>query len=104
MRSRYSAYCLGAYGEYLVQTWLTAVELGYRAADFDKEAKQTVQWQKLEVLKTTQKGNLGTVEFKAYYLPLSFIKGEGRGEDLKVHHEKSLFKRIDGRWFYVEAL
>jgi SEC-C motif domain protein len=116
MRSRYSAYCLGHYGEYLVRTWLTAVELGYSAADFNKEPEQKVRWQKLEIVKSTQKGNLGTVEFKAYFVEsnsLSFVKGEGRGEDLqkggrgedlKVHHERSLFKRIDGRWFYVEPL
>ena len=28
----------------------------------------------------------------------------GESEDLKVHHEKSLFKRIEGVWYYVEAM
>lgn len=98
MRSRYSAHALlgdgkRTYGDYLVRTWLTAVELGYSAADF---SPQPVQWQRLEILGRSQKGNLGTVEFKAYYAD--------SGEEVKVHHEKSLFKRIDGQWYYVEAI
>lgn len=91
MRSRYTAYTLGDRGDYLVRTWLTAVELGYTAADFNKEATQKVQWQKLEIVKSSQKGNLGQVEFKAYHTG-------------GVHHEKSLFKRMDGVWYYVEAM
>jgi SEC-C motif-containing protein len=88
MRSRYTAYCRGGYGNYLVSTWLAAMELGYTAADF---AGQEIQWQKLEVLDASQKGNLGTVEFKAWHAG-------------GVHHERSLFKRIEGQWYYAEAL
>lgn len=88
MRSRYTAYCLGGYGHYLVSTWLTAMELGYTAADF---AGRDIQWQKLEVLGTSQKGNLGTVEFKAWHAG-------------GLHHERSLFKRVEGTWYYVEAM
>lgn len=88
MRSRYTAHALGGYGEYLVKTWLMAVELGLTADSFDE---QRVQWQRLDVLDSSQRGNMGTVEFKAYY-----VGG--------VHHERSLFKRVDGVWYYVEAM
>jgi len=51
MRSRYTAHKLGGYGEYLVGTWLMAIELGLTAASF---SEHTVNWQKLEVLNTSQ--------------------------------------------------
>jgi len=100
MRSRYSAHVLlgqgqGRYGDYLVSTWLMAVESGLSAAAF---AGHTVNWQKLEVLHTAQRGNLGEVEFKAYF----YADASSRGE-LQVHHECSLFRRIQGTWYYVEA-
>jgi len=92
MRSRYTAHVLlnqgkRHYSEYLVGTWLTAVELGYTAADFSAQA---VQWKKLEVLNSSQRGNIGRVEFKAYYFesPLAPLLQRGEGEDLKVHHER----------------
>jgi len=99
MRSRYSAHVLlsqGArgYAEYLVNTWLMAVELGLTAASF---AEHTVNWQKLEVLHTAQRGDHGEVEFKAYFYPRDSTT------ELHVHHEHSVFKRVKGLWFYVEA-
>lgn len=94
MRSRYSAHALGTYGDYLVSTWLTAVELGLNAASFDEHK---VNWQKLEILQSSQRGDLGRVEFKAwFYAPDSKV--------LQVHHERSAFKRIKGVWYYTEAL
>jgi len=94
MRSRYSAHARGSHGEYLVSTWLTAKELGLNAAEFEEHK---VNWQKLEILQASQKGNLGMVEFKAwFYSPDS--------NELQVHHERSAFKRINGIWYYTEAL
>ena len=99
MRSRYSAHVLlsqgmRGYGEYLVSTWLMAVELGLTAASF---TEHKVNWQKLEVLHTAQHGYHGEVEFKAYFYPANSTS------ELQVHHEHSIFKRVKGLWYYVEA-
>ena len=90
MRSRYSAYALGDYGEYLLQTWfpatakdLTAQELSLRSSD----------WVRLEVLSKSQDGDQGFVEFNAW-----FRRGSGAEQ---VLHEKSIFQRSGGRWLYV---
>lgn len=93
MRSRYSAHALGGYGEYLVKTWLTAAELGLNAASF---AEHSVNWQKLEVLKSSQRGDFGRVEFKAWFYPSG-------SSELQVHHERSRFRRVNNIWYYVEA-
>ena len=95
MRSRYTAHALGGYGEYLVSSWLSAVELGLTAAAF---GEHTVDWQKLDVLDTSQHGDDGEVEFKAYF----YADAKSHG-DMQVHHERSVFKRIKGIWFYIEA-
>ncbi len=94
MRSRYSAHARGSHGDYLVSTWLTAKELGLNAAEFEEHK---VNWQKLEILQASQKGNLGIVEFKAWFYSPD-------REALQVHHERSAFKRINGIWYYTEAL
>ncbi|RBP51239.1 YchJ family protein [Arenicella xantha] len=90
MRSRYSAYALGGYGEYLLETWLpsdasnlTAVDLSVRSFD----------WQGLTILRKSQQGDVGQVEFQA-----RFVEHQGQQS---VHHEKSLFRRIAGRWYYA---
>ncbi len=92
MRSRYSAFALGGYGEYLLSTWhpstvgnLTAIELS--AAD--------MHWQSLDIVSTNQRGNTGQVEFKA-----SFLASDGATE---IHHEISSFVREGGRWLYVDG-
>jgi len=94
MRSRYTAHALGNHGDYLVCTWLSAVELGLTAESF---AEHRVNWQRLEIVGRSQRGDIGTVEFRAYFL-------EADSAEMKVHHERSLFKRIDGVWFYIEAM
>jgi SEC-C motif-containing protein len=91
MRSRYAAYALGGHGAYLLNTWFPATSMGLKEEELDKKR---VSWQKLEVLDKNQKGDNGTVEFKAYFLK--------PGHDmLDVMHEKSTFKRNGGYWFYV---
>lgn len=92
MRSRYTAYALGGYGEYLLSTWLPEYRQGLTA---EALSEKTLEWIKLEVLNSNQKGDEGIMEFKAYY------KEEADLE--KVHHEKSTFKRIDRKWYYVEG-
>ena len=88
MRSRYSAYAKGSYGNYLYETWHPTMRHG-----LTPEALSEVKhnWIKLEVIDKSQKGDQGIVEFKAFYK-----ESDGRE---KVMHEKSLFQRIAGKWF-----
>ena len=89
MRSRFSAYYLGGFGEYLLSSWhpatvgeLTALQLSVKAQD----------WQRLELLRKSQQGDKAQVEFKAFYL---------ERQQLKVMHENSQFVRLAGRWLYL---
>lgn len=96
MRSRYTAYVLKDV-DYLVKTTLPASREPGLADDIRSWMNQ-VQWQKLHVLSTTAGGrsdNKVTVEFIA-----EFIGSHGADR----HHERSLFKKIRGVWFYAEAL
>ncbi|MCG8533702.1 MAG: SEC-C domain-containing protein [Pseudomonadales bacterium] len=90
MRSRFSAYALGGYGKYLLQTWLPATAPDLNEVEL---SVPDVQWQQLQIVDKSQKGDDGTVEFKAH-----FINKQGEPE---VMHEKSVFKRIAGRWLYI---
>lgn len=91
MRSRYTAYALGGYGEYLFKSWFPATATGVTAEEL---SERNINWQKLEVLDKTQDSDEATVEFKAYYLPEN-------SDSLEALHEKSEFQRVSGRWFYV---
>ena len=92
MRSRYTAYVLGNYGEYLISTWLPETTQGLTA---EALSEKTLDWVKLEIVNSSQKGDEGTVEFKAYYKDKSGLE--------KVHHERSTFKRIDRKWYYEKG-
>jgi len=87
MRSRYSAFALGGYGEYLLATWRLS---GASAAEL---SIKSTEWVGLEIVSKSQKGDQGFVEFKAFYLDKGGVKN--------MHHEKSEFERINGRWFYL---
>ena len=89
MRSRFSAYALGGYGEYLLKTWYPPTAQGLNVASLSEKSQQ---WVKLEVINTSQKGDEGTVAFRAYFT---------QGDALEVMHEKSVFQRVAGRWYYV---
>lgn len=93
MRSRYSAYALGGYGDYLLASWFPVTAAQVSAADLSLPG---CDWQGLEVLDKSQKGDEGMVEFKAYFT-------EHGATDMKTLHERSVFKRINGRWLYVGA-
>lgn len=92
MRSRYTAYALGNQGEYLLKTWAPEYSTGLTAASL---SEKNHEWVKLEILNSHQKADQGMVEFNAYY----------KAEDgvLNVLHEKSTFRRMNGRWYYVEG-
>jgi len=95
MRSRYTAYALGGFGEYLLETWFPATAQGLNVAEL---SNVKVDWEKLEVLNKSQRGDEGTVEFKAYFRNKS---NEGGEQGLEVMREISEFRRISGRWYYV---
>ena len=94
MRSRYSAYAAGA-GEYLVATTVPEKQVPEDAALIRAHAEQT-RWLGLEVMEHSERGENASVTFKAFYRD-----GDG---DIRVHHEKSSFKQLGGRWYYDEGI
>ena len=93
MRSRYSAYALGGYGEYLMKSWHPTMTTDLNA---ELLSHKSHQWFKLNILNKFQKGDQGTVEFEAFY-------HDQDGEECS-HHETSSFVRILGNWLYVGAV
>ena len=91
MRSRYSAFVV-LDAAYLLRTWHPETRPATLELDPD------LQWRRLDIISTGRGGPLdaeGTVEFKAHFRH----NGE-RG----VHHETSRFRRVDRRWYYLDAL
>ncbi len=96
MRSRYSAYVVGAI-DYIHET----LHPDHRQ-DHDLEAARRwstgSEWLGLEIVATTGGGvgeSQGVVEFKAHYR-------NSRGVT-RTAHEVSRFESIDGRWYYVDG-
>jgi len=89
MRSRFSAYALGGYGDYLLKTWHPSQS---HALNANELSIKSINWLHLEILSKDQKGDQGLVEFKASY--------QNEGHEL-IHHERSSFKRVNGEWLYV---
>ncbi|WP_295456857.1 YchJ family protein [uncultured Thiodictyon sp.] len=90
MRSRYTAYTRGE-ADYLRATWHPTTRQQGVALD------ETVRWLGLKIMATQAGGaddQHGLVEFVARY------KIGGRAHRL---HERSRFKRLQGRWFYVDG-
>ncbi len=90
MRSRFTAYALGGYGQYLLDSWFPATAQGL---SIEELSLPLIQWTKLEVLNKSQSGDEGTVEFNAY-----FINDKNK---IDIIHEVSEFKRVEGNWLYV---
>lgn len=90
MRSRFSAYARGGHGAYLIETWLPSMTKGLSIAEL---SVPTVDWRRLEVIGKSQQGDNAQVEFKAFYL-------NANGAE-QVQHERSVFRRVKGRWYYV---
>ena len=92
MRSRYCAFAIGGFGEYLLSTWhpdyreqLTAEQLSIRSTD----------WIDLQIIDSYQQGDEGAVEFIAQYKEADGSYGE--------HHERSRFVRHKGQWLYCDG-
>lgn len=90
MRSRFTAYKLGSYGEYLLKTWFPLTSQGVNAAELSQQSRD---WQQLKIINKSQQGDNGFVEFEARFLDVA-----GNNQ---IHHERSVFKRVDGTWLYV---
>jgi SEC-C motif-containing protein len=88
MRSRYCAFALGRAG-YLLDTWHPSTRPDQLELD------DRIRWTRLEILGSVQGGPFdatGVVEFRAHYR---------RADAREQLHERSVFTRHDGRWFYV---
>jgi SEC-C motif-containing protein len=91
LRSRYAAYALGGYGDYLLSTWFSATSSGLNA---DSLSEKTVEWVKLDILSRNQKGDKATVKFNTFFY-------ETDSPDVQVSCETSVFQRTTGQWLYV---
>lgn len=89
MRSRYSAYVIHN-ADYLWKT-TAAKTRKYHSKSAILQWARANHWLKLEVMNATKT----TVEFKAYYLDANL--------QAQVHHEKSSFVNIDGKWYYLDG-
>lgn len=94
MRSRYTAFAHGDI-DHLVETLAPGTR-----DDFDRKAithwSRQSQWLGLEILSTEQgqaEDETGYVEFVAHFI------NDGQRH---AHRERSLFSKVDGRWYFQE--
>lgn len=95
MRARYTAHVKMDI-DYIIDT--------VHPSNRDKSNRKTIEswakqakWQRLEVVQTAkgkEGDDIGKVIFKAYYKHDNL---------LKTHFEDSLFRKEDGRWYFVEG-
>lgn len=92
MRSRYCAYVLKNI-PYIVETTVPSQQALLDVAALQAWAEQT-HWLGLRVLKSeTLTKTQSAVEFEAI-----FESEDGE----QIHHERSIFVKIDGRWYFVD--
>jgi SEC-C motif domain protein len=99
MRSRYSAYTLGNI-DYLIQSWWPDQQQDLDRAAIAEWANNS-DWRGLTVHRTERGApnhDNGRVEFTAYWLD----KLTGGQAQLQSHRENSLFKKLNGRWYFVQ--
>lgn len=90
MRSRYTAYVMGAYA-YVRETWHSST----RPLQLDLDFQPSPTWLGLDIRRHVVTGpDTAIVEFIARY------RLAGRAER---QHEVSRFVREDGRWYYVDG-
>ena len=95
MRSRFTAFVHGDL-DYIESTHAKEVRDNFNRSAAESTAK-SVEWVGLEICHTSDGGeddDTGTVEFAARF------KKDG---ELLVHHERSNFRREEGRWVYVDG-
>ena len=95
MRSRYTAHVLARI-DYLIDTHDPKTRATLDRSAIDRWARDS-QWLGLEIVTTTHgtaTDETGIVEFRATYRAAT---------TQTVHHERSRFRRLDGRWFYTDG-
>ncbi len=95
MRSRYTAYALGAI-EYLYATSGPKVRKEFDA-ESSRQWAESAEWQGIEIVKIVDGGesdDSGTVEFIARY---------SVNDTPYHHHESAEFTRKDGRWLFLDG-
>ncbi|HVY53483.1 MAG TPA: YchJ family metal-binding protein [Gammaproteobacteria bacterium] len=92
MRSRYTAYSLADIG-YIQRTMKPPAALGFKPEEAFEWAN-SINWLRLEVIKTSCQGIKGSVEFKAYY--------QSSKKEFCIH-EVSEFRLEEGSWYYVDG-
>jgi SEC-C motif-containing protein len=95
MASRYVAYATGEV-DYLLDTHDPKTR-GQTDRAATSDWSRRADWQGLEIVSATEGGpedDAGQVEFIARYAM--------DGKD-HVHHERAQFRRIEGRWFFVDG-
>jgi SEC-C motif-containing protein len=95
MRSRYTAFATQQ-SDYLIASHHPETR-GEVDRDAVRRGSERMTWRGLEILETVDGragDDQGWVEFIARYVE--------RGEE-QVHHERSLFRRHQGRWFFHSA-
>ena len=96
MRSRYTAFTQ-ANVDYLMSSHSVKTRLSKERKNIERWAKSVV-WIRLTILNTEAgeaNNETGNVEFKAFYLE------NGKPDQI---HEKSLFRRENGKWMYVSGI
>jgi SEC-C motif-containing protein len=92
MRSRYTAFAIHQV-DYLIESHHPETR-GEVSRDEVKRFSEGLAWRGLEILETVDgqaDDDQGWVEFAAHF--------REHNED-RVHHERSLFRRYQGRWFF----
>ena len=95
MRSRYTAFVRGAV-DYLMETHDASTRATVDRAALARWSRDT-GWLGLEIIATVRGGERdddGVVEFIA--------RGVTRGQPF-AQRERSRFRRVDGRWYYVDG-
>lgn len=87
MRSRYSAFTVGDLA-HLERTWHPSTRPAHLTPDAG------VRWQRLEIVRAQEAGDVGVVEFRASW------RDDGVSG---VLHETSRFRRVQGHWLYVDG-
>ena len=89
MRSRYAAFAIPN-GDYLWETTLPNKRKFHHKTELENWGKENT-WTKLEIIQSSEK----EVEFKAYFT-------DKFGQE-NIHHERSTFKKVDKKWYYVSG-
>ncbi len=95
MRSRYTAYVRGTI-DHVIASHDPATRGEVDREESEKWSRET-EWQGLEIVATDRGGENdqeGTVEFVA--------KGATTGQPF-AHRERATFRRVEGRWMYVDG-